>query len=177
MKTDIRLGTESELKEYFDFSIGVQQQLKEKGSGQYVPSAHYEYHESFSERLAKSEFFVGRASGSLILGFCLAETSSEWWRDLDQESLYFSNLVIRQEYQGRGIGKDVFTFCTQQCISLRKNRLRLDCYAGNEWLCNYYEKMGFVFAKKVEQHIGYFGNLYELKIKQPHAADTDKPRR
>lgn len=164
MKTDIRLGTEGELKEYFNFSTVVQQRLKEKGSGQYVPSAHYEYHESFVKRRVMSEFFVGRASGSLILGFCLSETPSEWWQDLGQESLYFSNLVIRQEYQGRGIGKEVFTFCTQQCISQGKKRLRLDCYAGNEWLCNYYEKMGFVFVDQVEQHIDYWGNLYELKI-------------
>src|SRR5579862_6989666 len=56
-------------------------------------------------------------------------------------------------------------FAVAQSASARgKTRLRLDCHAGNAWLCRYYERHGFCLAGTVQQHSNYQGNLYEMPL-------------
>jgi hypothetical protein len=48
--------------------------------------------------------------------------------------------------------------------------VRLDCHAGNAWLCRYYEAHGFELRGRVEQHPGYEGCLYQREV-----APTSEP--
>ena len=41
-------------------------------------------------------------------------------------------------------------------------RVRLDCHAGNPWLCRYYEAHGFALRGRIEPHPGYDRCLYQL---------------
>lgn len=160
----LQLGTAADLDAYCAFSTAAQARLQAQGVGQYVPSAHAIYREAFNERVRQSEFWVAQQADSPIAGFCLSVTPASWWPDQATDTLYFSSLVVAVPWQQRGVGTQIMAFSHAHAAAVGKRRVRLDCYAGNRRLCAFYERLGYRFVAKIEQHPDYFGHLYESTL-------------
>jgi ribosomal protein S18 acetylase RimI-like enzyme len=80
-------------------------------------------------------------------------------------------MAVSPQARGRGIGGHIIRWCAAEARRRGCRFVRLDCHAGNPWLCRYYEAHGFVLRGRVEQHPGYDGCLYQLAT----AAGGDRP--
>jgi ribosomal protein S18 acetylase RimI-like enzyme len=56
---------------------------------------------------------------------------------------YVSGLVVRPAVSGKGIGRRLLDWACRQSEQRGKRFLRLDCWADNPRLCDYYEAAGF----------------------------------
>ena len=97
--------------------------------------------------------------------FSLDSTRSSWWSDVGVSALYLSGMVVAKESRGCGVGGQIISWCINEAARRNCDVLRLDCHAGNSWLCHYYESQGFVKHGQVEQHPGYIGNLYQYPVR------------
>ena len=64
----------------------------------------------------------------------------------------------------RGVGGFILQWSLAEAGRRGRRFVRLDCHAGNPWLCGYYESHGFTFRGRVEQHPGYIGCLYQRAV-------------
>jgi GNAT superfamily N-acetyltransferase len=106
---------------------------------------------------------AGEAAGF----FSLERAPSPWWPPDDVPALYLAGMVVGPKFLGWGIGDAILTWCTQQALERGFHAIRLDCHAGNPWLCGYYEAHGFELRRRIEQHPGYEGCLYEARVVNP----------
>jgi GNAT superfamily N-acetyltransferase len=156
-----RAGAE-DINTYLDLGRAAQAWLRSRGLGQYVPAAHNEYADAIRVRVAAGTLYAVWNDGAPIGFFSLDETPSPWWPTDGEPALYLAGMVVSQQARGRGIGTYIIGWCSAEAERRGAKVVRLDCHAGNSWLCNYYETHGFVLRSRVDQHPGYEGCLYEL---------------
>lgn len=89
--------------------------------------------------------------------------SSKWWRD-GTSAAYVSSIVVSRSSKGLALGTFILDWCRSTASAAGARVLRLDCHAGNPWLCGYYCDYGFEEVGRVEQHPGYVGVLFERKL-------------
>lgn len=111
----------------------------------------------------KQFYFISDITGG-VLGMVriLDEDALYWGRRLDK-ARYVHSLVVKEKYNGKGIGAEVLSAIAANAKKEACQFIRLDADAGNPKLCTYYEELGFtsVGVKKIEQFVY---NLYEKKI-------------
>lgn len=73
-------------------------------------------------------------------------------------------MVVARAARGRGVGSFIIERCLAEAARRGCRCVRLDCHAGNAWLCRYYEAHGFERRGRVEQHPGYEGCLYQHAV-------------
>jgi len=79
-------------------------------------------------------------------------------------------MVVSPRARGQGVGGFIIRWCVAEAARLGRRFVRLDCHAGNPWLCRYYEGHGFALQGRVEQHPGYEGCLYQFEVSSPAGA-------
>jgi ribosomal protein S18 acetylase RimI-like enzyme len=114
--------------------------------------------------VAKGEFFIVENRIQQILGmFRLSSSDVMYWGENTNNAAYVHSLTVKPEFSGAGIGKMVLKRIEEKLVNDSIELLRLDCNAGNAWLCNYYEKQGFIkVGKKQMPHS--LNNLYEKQL-------------
>lgn len=156
---DIQVAQPTDLPAYISVAQVVQAWLREQGLQQYVPAAHTDYEPQLRQRCVNQTLYVVRVSGQPHGYFALEPTAPWWWTD-GVPALYLSGIVVPIASRHLGVGTRIVRWALLQASS-QKRRLRLDCHAGNPWLCAYYERLGFVPLGNVEQHPGYVSVLFE----------------
>ena len=58
--------------------------------------------------------------------------------------MYLAGMVVAPSARGRGVGGFIIEWCLFEARRRGCQWVRLDCHAGNPWLCAYYEAQGFV---------------------------------
>ncbi|AUC16991.1 GNAT family N-acetyltransferase [Tenacibaculum sp. SZ-18] len=86
-----------------------------------------------------------------------------YWGKQNIKAKYVHSLVIKEEFNGKGIGKIVLDEVEKNAKANGCLYVRLDAVAKNTKLCEYYESLGFIKVgiKKMPQSIN---NLYQKKI-------------
>ncbi|CAL2060497.1 GNAT family N-acetyltransferase [Tenacibaculum sp. 190524A05c] len=86
-----------------------------------------------------------------------------YWGKQNIKAKYVHSLVIKEEFNGKGIGKIVLDEVEKNAKENGCVYLRLDAVAKNTKLCEYYENLGFIKVgiKEMPQSIN---NLYQKKI-------------
>ncbi|CAL2090441.1 GNAT family N-acetyltransferase [Tenacibaculum sp. 190524A05c] len=86
-----------------------------------------------------------------------------YWGKQNIKAKYVHSLVIKGEFNGKGIGKIVLDEVEKNAKENGCVYVRLDAVAKNTKLCEYYENLGFIKVgiKEMPQSIN---NLYQKKI-------------
>lgn len=164
---DVRVARRVDLAVYVAQARRAQARLMAKGLAQYVPAAHPEYDAYLRARVADGTLLAVWDAGRPVAFFVLESARSRWWPADDIAALYLAGMVVAPELSGRGLGAAIVEWCAAEAGRRHKGALRIDCHAGNPWLCAWYEARGFALRGRVEQQPGYDGCLYERMLAAP----------
>jgi predicted N-acetyltransferase YhbS len=78
----------------------------------------------------------------VVGGVTLTETDPLIWTD-NTPAFYIHRLVVARYLKGQDIGSVIVDLVEQRAITSGKSVLRLDCWANNDRLKRYYERIGF----------------------------------
>lgn len=170
----VRPATAEEIPIYRSFGEAAQAWLRRLGAEQYVPAAHDAYTEVIAARVRLGTLFVCLDDDLPCAFFSLEETPSIWWPKDDSAALYLGGMVVDGRLRGRRIGTGIIEWCVEEALRRGRTCVRLDCHAGNLWLCGYYEAHGFRCRATVEQHPGYWGRLYEREVAASPPSPADR---
>jgi GNAT superfamily N-acetyltransferase len=170
---EICLAHADDVAAYTALARAAQEWLQSRGLKQYVPAAHDEYAHILRGQVESGTLHAVRDGDSRVGFFSLDSTPSRWWPADSGRALYLAGVVVARRARGRGIGGQIIRWCMDEASRRECPYLRLDCHAGNPWLCAYYQSHGFVLRGRVPQHDGYVGCLYERQVlSTPLATDS-----
>jgi GNAT superfamily N-acetyltransferase len=149
--------------------------LQSRGLEQYVPAAHDAYATTIRSRVESGTLCAVWSDDAAVGFFNIDTAPSPWWPADGVPALYLAGMVVSRAARGRDVGGSILRWCIGEAARRGCECVRLDCHAGNPWLCGYYESHGFVLRGRVEQHPGYDGCLYELAV-TPGVVRTDASR-
>ena len=158
----VRTANPDDIALYVELGRAAQAWLSARGLGQYVPAAHDEYAAAIRARVGAGTLFVVEKGGAPAGFFSLDTAPSPWWPADGEPAMYLAGMVVARQARGRGVGSHIIRWCVAEAFHRGCRFVRLDCHAGNPWLCRYYERHGFELRGRVEQHPGYDGCLYQL---------------
>ena len=170
---EFRRAVIEDVDTYVDLGRAAQAWLRSRGLEQYVPAAHDEYADAIRARAEAGTLYAVHDGGAAVAFFSLDPSPSPWWPADGEPALYLAGMVVGRPARGRGIGGRIIRWCAAEAERRGCRFVRLDCHAGNPWLCQYYESHGFILRGRLEQHPGYHGCLYELAT----AAGAGRPDR
>ncbi|UII34556.1 GNAT family N-acetyltransferase [Fulvivirga ulvae] len=130
---------------------------------QYWKNPPAEKVEWVEEGIRNNEFFFVKSGGELIGMVRILEEDWLYWGEQKDKALYVHSLVVKEEYGGKGVGRDVLEKVENRAKAEGCKYLRLDADSKNHKLCGYYEKQGFkkVGIKEVTLSVS---NLYEKEL-------------
>lgn len=116
------------------------------------------------EGLSRGEYYFIRDLHEKTIGMVrIMEKDEYYWGLRDDQAFYVHSLVIKEAYNGRGLGALVLQKIAVKARAKDCEFLRLDAVATNVKLCRFYESLGFVKVgvKKVPLSSN---NLYQLPL-------------
>ena len=108
-------------------------------------------------------FFINELNGENIGMVRILNEDLIYWGKQKEKAKYVHSLVIREEFNGKGIGTKVLDIIANNAKNDNSKYLRLDADSKNPKLCSFYEKMGFKNVGTVELPLSIY-NLYEKKL-------------
>jgi GNAT superfamily N-acetyltransferase len=99
-------------------------------------------HELFAEAIARGQMYLARRDGVAVGKVALTERDG-LWADLPGEALYVHGLMVRRDFAGQEIGREMLRWAEGLAAERGKALLRLDCMGDNAALRAYYERAGF----------------------------------
>ena len=153
---------------YIDVMEEVSDWLKSRGIEQWWPHGGFRrYAEYYAESLRKGEAYLVFLDNDLVGAFRLLAVDDDVWPGAPADALYLYSLAVRRNWSGREIGRRVLDWVEQQSARAGKTYVRLDCFANNSALRNYYENAGYASRGEVDAKYD-FGTLrlqrYEKKV-------------
>ena len=115
------------------------------------------------EQMKINKLYVMKNENKVIGSMLLKNEDSKYWEDTDN-AYYIHHLVT--DINTRGIGLELIKFAIEECINDRKEYLRLDTVSKNNWLTEYYQKLGFEILGSKEIKKGVEEKLWQMKIEK-----------
>ncbi len=160
----IRTASLEDVATYAALARDAQAWLQSRGLGQYIPAAHDEYADAVQARAKACTLYAVEDGDAPIAFFSLEPNPTQWWPPDQTPALYLVGMVVDRQARGRKVGEQIIEWCKAEAVRRARRFLRLDCHADNRWLCGYYERHGFVLVRRLQQHPGYYGCLYQLAV-------------
>ncbi len=93
--------------------------------------------------LERDEVYLVR-QGEAVLATCTLQWSdSGIWGDAAPDAVYVHRLAVSREHGGKGLGQLMLDWAATRARAEGKAFVRLDCWAENPYLVEYYPQMGF----------------------------------
>ncbi|MEH0154462.1 GNAT family N-acetyltransferase [Limibacter armeniacum] len=108
-------------------------------------------------------FFVDRKSGENLGMVRILNEDLLYWGEQKEKAKYVHSLVVKEEYNGLGIGTKVLQEIEYSAKYDGCKYLRLDADSKNIKLCSYYENLGFKKVGIKELPLSTC-NLYEKSL-------------
>jgi GNAT superfamily N-acetyltransferase len=140
----------------------AQARLRERGLAQWVPAAHAPYAAELRAKLAQQSLHKLVLDDQDVAFFDLTPDTSPWWPADAGPAWYLSGVVTDRAWRGHGLGRAIVAHA-QHRAQVAALPLRLDCFAGNQWLCQWYRGQGFAERGRVMQAPDYEGALLEWR--------------
>ena len=86
-----------------------------------------------------------------------------YWGQQHERARYIHSFVIKEQYNGKGIGDKILQKIANEAKKDNCTYLRLDADSRNPKLCRYYENLGFNQVGTKEMTISIY-NLYQKKL-------------
>ncbi|TKH40102.1 GNAT family N-acetyltransferase [Paenibacillus polymyxa] len=130
--------------------------LHSKGSTQWGKLLKGEDDHNLGGAIARGEVVIFRTSvdhrlaGAVILQQQPSAWDSRMWglEETDSEegtSVYLHRLVVDRDNSGKGLGRELMQWIEQGIRFAGKDRIRLDCIAGNDKLSGFYKQCGYTY--------------------------------
>jgi GNAT superfamily N-acetyltransferase len=161
---EVRPTCLDDVVKYVALGRAAQAWLRSRGLSQYVPAAHDDYTPAIQLRIESGTLFAVQDGGETFGYFSLDASPSPWWPADATGALYLAGMVVARYARNRGTGSFIIEWSVTEAARCGFKCLRLDCHAGNPWLCRYYEAHAFQLRGQVEQHPGYYGCLYQRDV-------------
>jgi GNAT superfamily N-acetyltransferase len=113
--------------------------------------------------IAQGEVYLAHVNGEPAGTLTLQWSGETVWEHASQDAAYVHRLVVRRKFAGQGIGLELLRWAEGAAVCAGKHFLRLDCWAGNLALCEYYERAGFE-SRGVRQIDDYQAHLFEKGV-------------
>ena len=164
----IRLARPADLETYLSLLEEIAEWLDRRGVGQLPPGIHREFSDYFASSIRAGEVYLAFVDDRLVGSLRLVHDGGTVWPDTTDDSLYVENLVVRRQYGGRAIGRQLLLFAERKASLGGSMCIRLDCFANNPVLKKYYEVAGFEPCGEIDAHYP-FGTLrlqrYEKRLR------------
>jgi len=98
--------------------------------------------------IAHGEVYIARRESRPIGTFTLQWSDELFWPGATEAAGYIHRIAVRRD--ARGLGVELIKFAEQATVATGRKLLRLDCFSGNDALCSYYERAGFVRRADLE---------------------------
>jgi ribosomal protein S18 acetylase RimI-like enzyme len=116
------------------------------------------------EGIENNEYFFVQNTQQETIGMVrILEQDLMYWGEQSQKAKYIHSLVVKEKYNGNGIGALILYKIANDAKEKHCKYLRLDADSKNPKLCKYYEKQGFkkVGIKKLPLSVY---TLYQKKL-------------
>ncbi|WP_149095468.1 GNAT family N-acetyltransferase [Paenibacillus terrae] len=144
--------------------------LHSKGSTQWGRLLKGKDDHNLGGAISRGEVIIFRKSEghSLAGSMILQQQPSAWDRKLwelneaDSEpgtAVYLHRLVVDSDSTGKGLGRELMQWIEQGIHFTGKDRIRLDCIAGNDKLSEFYRQCGYTYIGETN---GY--NIFEKML-------------
>ena len=150
-----------DIEEYVECAADAQAQVKRWDLAQWVPAAHATFLPALHAKVAAGTLRRAILSDRTVAFFDLSFEPSEWWPRDETAAAYLSGIVVSARARHCGVRAAILDFASKVAQERGLSLLRLDCHAGNDWLCRYYESHRFTRRGAIGQYPGYVGALYE----------------
>ncbi|HEX8040677.1 MAG TPA: GNAT family N-acetyltransferase [Chryseosolibacter sp.] len=125
----------------FDLSVQYQEQ---KG---YPSWRNYDKHSILQDIKDKAQYKVV-VDSTIGIVFSIGYSDKVIWRELDQgNSLYLHRIVVNQAYKGRKLFGTILSWAIEHCRQKHLASIRMDTWADNPTIINYYKSFGFTFIE------------------------------
>jgi ribosomal protein S18 acetylase RimI-like enzyme len=98
--------------------------------------------------ISRGEVYLARRERRAVGTFTLQWSDELFWPGAVGEAGYIHRIAVRRE--ARGLGVELLQMAERVTASSGRKSLRLDCFAGNDALCAYYERAGFARRGDIE---------------------------
>ncbi len=116
------------------------------------------------EGITNQEFyFVNNEKGENIGMVRIMDEDLLYWGEVDGKSKFVHSLVVREEYNGKGIGATILQAIETQAREENCEFIRLDCDSKNPRLCQFYENLNFQKVGTSELPLSTY-NLYQKEL-------------
>lgn len=124
--------------------------------------------EWIADEIARGEVYLAKVDGELAGSLTLNWSDDLVWPDAPQNAGYVHRLVISRKFAGQGIGQQLLHWTEDASRQQGKQFLRLDCWAENPRLCDYYTAAGFtslgVVEIKISDKMTYLSHRFERRV-------------
>ncbi len=173
----VETASQTDIPTYVELAQAAQAFVRSKGLAQWVPAAHSAFLSNLAAKVERRSLCKVSQGKYAIAFFDFSFEPSEWWSGRAGMAGYISGIIVARASRGLGVGSFILECADAKVRDGAANYLRLDCHAGNDWLCAYYRSKGFAEVARVEQHPGYFGALYQKIVSfEPREGSTGLSR-
>ena len=112
----------------------------------------------------KRVFIVQKILGKKLGIFSIRDMDYFWpVNDYNKDTIYFYKFTICREYLGRGLGASIYS-AIEKRLQKKYKKIRLDCWAGNNKLKEFYKNLGFK-EKGDFPESDYYISLFEKEMR------------
>ena len=115
------------------------------------------------EGLRNNEFYSIHLNGEQVGMVRILDADLLYWGEQKETAKYIHSLVVKEQFNGQGIGKATLEKVADMAKSEGRKYVRLDCDSKNSNLCTYYERLGFTQVGTKELEISVY-NLYQKEV-------------
>ena len=84
----------------------------------------------------------------IAIVFSICYNDKVIWRDLDRgESIYLHRIVVNPEFKGQKLFGVILDWAVLQCTKNALKHIRMDTWAANRTIADYYKSFGFSFVE------------------------------
>ena len=158
----IRPASEADTAAFGAILRDAQAWLVEHGTSQWVPGAHDP--NVITQIIAGGTGYVVEHEGQVIATCRLTWVLPPHWENCFENVGYLGTLNVARDYMGYGIGKAVIRWAEAEMRARGKAEACLDCYASNDELSAYYERLGYQAVGEVETYPGYSERMFHKPL-------------
>jgi GNAT superfamily N-acetyltransferase len=141
----------SDLDSYIDMLEEVGDWLNSRGVSPLPRGIYREYKDHYADSIARGEVYFARLGDDVVGTVRLLVHGGVVWPVEDQDMAhYVENLIICRAWSNRGLGRKLLGWAEERAALAGKSYLRLDCFADNPVLRNYYENAGYIDRGEVD---------------------------
>ena len=143
---EICLATSAELDDVLDILNEAARWLASRGINQWPTDGFPR--ELIADDISRGEVYVARHERRAVGTFTLQWSDELFWPGAAEAAGYIHRIAVRRD--ARGLGTELIEYAERATAATGRKILRLDCFSGNEALCAYYERAGFVRRADIE---------------------------